>query len=137
VEEEALAVNGINLADCTMTQAEMVATLKNDLSLYVNKFDRQDKAVMLGYNVGFDERFLRAAFERQRDKYFGSWFFWPKVDVAGAVAREVLKRGLRLPNYKLETVCGHFGVKIDAHDALSDIKATVELWRRLEEVGAV
>jgi len=34
---------------------------------------------------------------------------------------------LSLPNYKLQTVCEHFGVQIDAHDALSDIKATREL----------
>ena len=33
-----------------------------------------------------------------------------------------------LPNMKLETVANHYGVEIDAHDALSDIYATESLY---------
>jgi len=34
---------------------------------------------------------------------------------------------LKLENYRLETSAKHYGIKINAHDALSDIEATREL----------
>lgn len=73
---------------------------------------------------------MRSSFEKSGDKYFGSWFFWPTIDVRHEVAKQILD-GCRLRNYKLETVCGHYDIKIDSHDALSDIKATRELYYKL------
>ena len=35
---------------------------------------------------------------------------------------------------KLETLCDHFNITINAHDALSDIQATRELVVKLEEI---
>jgi len=40
-------------------------------------------------------------------------------------------------DYKLETLCRHFGISIDgAHDALGDVRATVRLSRALHEAAA-
>jgi DNA polymerase III epsilon subunit-like protein len=36
-----------------------------------------------------------------------------------------------LPDYKLSTVCAHYGIDIKAHEALSDIQATRELTLKL------
>lgn len=111
---------------------KVLLKFKNELGKYVNQYSKPDKFVMAGYNVSFDMDMMRASFERSGDSYFGSWFFWPVIDVKNEVAKRVAK-GLRLPNYQLETLCAHFGVNIDAHDALSDIKATRTLYYKLEE----
>lgn len=101
------------------------------LSRYVDRFDKADKFVMAGYNVHFDYEFLRAFFMRLKDKFFGSWFFWPQLDVATYVAQATADGRLRLPNYKLETVCGALSIPIRPHDALSDVGATRHLYYAL------
>ena len=110
------------------------------LERYVNRYDKLDKFVLAGYNIcAFDEPFLREFFmdnaatrkDREANGWFGSWFFWPKRDAQTYLAEHISEHSLRLPNYRLETVCGHFGIPIDAHDALSDIKATRTLYQVL------
>ena len=101
--------------------------LKEEMSLFVDKFDKHDKFVMAGYYVKFDIDFLRAFFEKLNDNYFGSWFFSVSYDVQFLIAQQIIKKSLRTPNYKLSTMCEKFGVKIKAHDAMSDIMATREL----------
>jgi DNA polymerase-3 subunit epsilon len=115
--------------------AEAVKTyLDQVLSKYVEKYDRNDKFYLLGYNVRFDEDFLRQWFLKLGDKFFGSYFWTPAIDVMGLAADVVMKHGSRskMDNFKLATVCKIFGVKLDnADDALSDIRATNELYRKL------
>jgi len=106
-------------------------TLIDRLNLWVNKFNRSDKMVLAGYNVSFDDGFLRRLFTRCGDKYYGSYFMWPKIDVAHCVAEQCAK-GLILPNYKLSTICERYGVPINAHDAMGDILATRDLYYRLK-----
>lgn len=113
--------------------------LEKTLGKHVDMYDPTDKLVIAGYNVDFDINFLRKYFDYYHgDKtnmkfisYFGSWFFWPSIDVKNEVAKQVQAGYLRLKNYKLSTICGHYGVKLDAHDALNDIKATRELYHVL------
>jgi DNA polymerase-3 subunit epsilon len=121
-------------------QSEQFETFKALLERYVNRYEKLDKFVLAGYNISsFDEPFLRELFmdnaatrnERKYGGYFGSYFFWPKRDVQTYLAEHIAENGLRLPNYKLETVCAYFGIPIDAHDALSDIRATRTLYRVL------
>ena len=42
-----------------------------------------------------------------------------------------------LPNFKLETVASHFDIKPqgEAHDAMTDIRMTMEIYRRLVSSG--
>ncbi len=107
------------------------------LRKYIDKFDKLDKFILAGYNVNsFDEPFLRQFFvdnaktEKQREAqgYFGSYFAWPKRDIQTYVAEHFAEYALRLKNYQLATVCEHFGIEINAHDALSDITATRTLY---------
>jgi DNA polymerase III subunit epsilon len=104
---------------------------------FVDKFDKQDKFQMVGYNVtSFDAPFLRKFFEKSGDKYFGSWFWWPPIDVMSMAAFACLKCRCELPNFKLGTVCKHFGVDFDdkeAHDAVYDVVKTRELYKKVCE----
>lgn len=114
--------------------------LEKTLGKYVDMYDPNDKFVIAGYNVDFDINFLRRYFDyyygdkmsmNNFKSYFGSWFFWPSIDVKNEVAKQVQAGYLRLGKYKLSTICGHYGISLDAHDALNDIKATRELYKIL------
>jgi len=97
------------------------------LSKYIDKYDRTDKFQPAGYNLGFDCEFFKEFFAKNGDVYYGSWFNWKRIDPLGVLYFMDGMGKISLPNYKLETVCDHFGIKIDAHDAISDIRATKQL----------
>lgn len=95
------------------------------LSSYVNKYDKFDKFFFVGYNAQFDCQFLRRWFEDHGDMYFGSWFWYPFIDVVQLAGFALHKRRQQLANFKLATVADYFGVSLDqAHDAQNDIEAT-------------
>lgn len=109
----------------------VMATFKEILAKYVDRFDSDDKFVLAGFNIAtFDDPFLREAFRKDGDKFYGSWFFNAVLDVRAFVPF-LLLRGYRFPDLKLETICEGLGIEIQAHDALSDIRATRTLWQFL------
>lgn len=97
----------------------------------VSTFDREDKLFFLGYAANFDSQFIRAAFMRNNDHYFGSYFWTPVIDIMPLLG--LLLRDVRhtLPNFKLATVYEHVTGKplTDAHDGIADIRATRELFQ--------
>ncbi len=100
---------------------------------WIDKFNQQDKAYPAGYNVSFDLGFVDQWLRKSGEKYgFGSYQNWRPIDPRPIVAMLECKGFINgLVDHKLETVCKHFGVKIDnAHDALSDIMATRDLVNR-------
>jgi DNA polymerase-3 subunit epsilon len=112
---------------------EGLNTFRKMLGKYVDKYNKQDKFIVAGYFVRFDTDFLRASFNKVGDKYYGSWFYSLSLDVASFVAQGVCygKISSLLPNFKLSTVCQSFDIDITAHDALSDIEATMTLYSML------
>lgn len=132
VEEGALKLQdgAVSISD-GMPEKQAHEQLTRVLNYFVNKFDRDDKFVLAGYNISFDDPFLRALFVRTGDKYFGSYFAWPKLDVQTLVALYYSEMSFRPPNFKLETIAPLFGIALDAHDALSDIRATRSLYQIL------
>jgi DNA polymerase-3 subunit epsilon len=104
---------------------------KKMLNCYVSLFDKDDKFLIIGYNVQFDIQFLRQFWLSFGDKYFNSYFLVPAMDVMGLAGLYSVKYGIPFINFKLQTVCDFFGVSIDAHDAMSDIMATMKLYRIL------
>lgn len=94
---------------------------------YIDKYNRSDKFELAGYNVKFDDDFLRSWFFKLGDKYYGSYVNPYKVDLYSVLA---WLRGYGLvttENLKLETVAKYFSIEHDAHDAMGDVKATREI----------
>lgn len=133
VLDDALAVNSRTREEIAAFPHPKIAidSLKATLEKYVDKFDPKDKFVCAGKNVKFDTGFLRECFRKTNNKYFGSYFFSVSLELETFVAEMVLSKGLRLKNYSLKTLCDHFNVAIDAHEAMSDITATRSLYRHL------
>lgn len=88
-------------------------------------------ARLAGHNAAeFDARFLQALFKREGQ-------FLPAeyraLDTVQLAAWYYLHRPDAPENLKLETLVGHLGIQRDgdAHEALSDVRACVEVARRL------
>lgn len=136
VEPKALQVNGLKLEDI-MKYTEPLEALKsiaNFLNEHVDPFNKMDKFAPAGFNIQFDIDFLSSFFKKCGSNYYGSYFNYKSIDPLRILHIMDYEDRISLPNYKLLTVCNHFGIKIDAHEALSDIKATKMLYNRLREV---
>jgi len=105
------------------------------LTQHIDKFNREDKLHFIGYNSSFDYQFMRTSFfKHMKDKFFGSWFWNPPIDVMQMAAKHLMNKRHELADFKLMTVAEYMGVKVDeemAHDALYDIKITRELYYTL------
>jgi DNA polymerase-3 subunit epsilon len=102
----------------------------------VNKFSKQDKFHFIGYNShAFDMPFVRKFFEKNGDKFFGSWFFYPSIDVMILAAQALKDKRAVMPNFRLDTVAQALGISPDKtrlHEAMYDIELTREIYRRLK-----
>jgi len=80
-----------------------------------------------GYNSRFDMDFIVDLFKRNKIQYW-DYFNYYDVDVFALV--KILDLGVG--NKKLTTICETMNVKLDdAHDAMSDIKATRKLYKKI------
>ncbi len=136
IEDKALEVNGLTrkqLEDYPHPK-EVYNIMVKMFDRYIGKFDKTDKFAPAGFNVKFDMDFLSNFFKKNNDKYYGSYFNYRAIDPLYKLYELDYERKLNLPDYKLATACAHFGIDIQAHDALSDIKATRALRIALSEM---
>lgn len=131
VSQEALDIHGISIDTIKQFPAPDYLRIRliKILGKYIDKYNRNDKFYPAGQNVRFDIDFLEENFKKNHDIYFGSWFWRYKIDLYDLSAALHYKGILKIENLKLETLAKHFGVKLKAHDAMSDIRATREIIR--------
>lgn len=94
---------------------------------FVDKFDKKDKAFIIGYNIDFDINMLRNMFKRNKYNYFGSYFFTPGIDTMQFAIKHLMKDRVDMKDFKLGTVAKQLGIKVvddNLHDGLYDIKLT-------------
>ena len=105
------------------------------LDKYIDKYDKNDKFIVAGYNVKFDIDILKALFERNNNKFLFSYFNSSMLDPLYSV-RLLQVAGILpvLENNKLETWCKYFNIELKAHDSLQDITATKKLIEKLVEL---
>jgi DNA polymerase-3 subunit epsilon len=75
--------------------------------------------------------FMRRFWEKNGDRFFGSWFWYPCLDVMLVWAQILQPVRAELSNFKLATVARYCGIKVDdsrLHDSQYDIELTRELW---------
>jgi DNA polymerase-3 subunit epsilon len=135
IDPRALEITGTTMEDIKSYAPPEKAfkALLNLMDKYVDRYDKNDKFTIMGYNCTFDIKFLREFFINNGDKYYGSWFSsYDMIDVhklfTGLRGSGLFPELEALPNMKLETLAKHYGIEIQAHDALSDIYATEALY---------
>jgi DNA polymerase-3 subunit epsilon len=106
------------------------------LKAYVDPYNKRDKMTMYGYNVRFDSDFLRQFFYNNNNRYFGSWFFFPPIDIMNLAADKLKHERANLKNFKQGTVAKHLGLEVDEdrlHDALYDIQISRQIYEELSK----
>lgn len=138
IEQEALDVTQKTRAElATYPKSETVfATFQLFLERFVNKFNTQDKFFMVGYNTRFDADMIRQWFADHGEKYYGSYFWNPPIDIMQSAQIHCIEQRHLFKNFKLETVAKAFSVNPigELHDAFVDIATTFELARKVEPV---
>jgi DNA polymerase-3 subunit epsilon len=134
INPEALKAIGIDLntIEKYSSQEDGYIRFIKFLEKYVNPYDKTDKLFLVGYNIhGFDIPFLRAFFERNNNKYFGSYFYHPSIDVMLLASYFSMKQRDNLPNFKLPTIAKSLGITVDdarLHSALYDVTVTRDIF---------
>lgn len=135
IEDKALQVNGVTREQLATYPEphEVYGQFVQLVSKYCDKFNREDKMFFIGYNARFDYDFMRSWFEKCGDKYFGSFFFFPPIDVMNLAIVDLIKTRHLLPNFKLGTVADHYGITTEGalHDADVDIELTKRIFLKL------
>ena len=135
IEDGALSVNGIKREDLAgfSPPREVYREFCDLLGQHVDKFNKLDKSFFVGYNARFDADFIRAWFEKCGDVYFGSWFWFPPIDVMNLALVSLMDKRATMPNFKLATVAKDLGLEPEGalHDALTDIRLTQQLFNKL------
>ena len=134
VEEGALSITGVSIEDLKSYPDQSIAWTEfiTMLNKHCDKFNKQDKYHIVGYNCQkFDVEFLRAWFTRNGDRWYGSWF-WPNtIDLYSICSLYLEPVREQLPDFKLSTVSSSI-LGSDCpigqlHDAMYDIILTKAL----------
>lgn len=138
ITEEALKVTGLTKEEILKFESPDIVfkKFKKLLGQHVDKYDRSDKFFFIGYNATFDAQFLRMFFRKNNDKYYGSWFFNPIIDVMTLAGFVLMKERKHLPNFRLTTVANYLGIEVDeskAHGALYDTQLTRQVFYEVKK----
>jgi len=136
ISDEALRVTRVSRLDIAEhpPPEQVFLRFTNLLERYVDRYNRSDKFHVVAYNAAFDHSHLRSWFEKNGDRFFGSWFWHPPIDVMGLAAAALMKNRCTIGSFKLTSVAAAMGLPVDdaqAHDALYDIRLTRSLYHAL------
>jgi len=133
IDQKALDIHGMQVSDLMKFQSANAghAQIIQLLNKYINKSDKDDKFTPACYNAKFDMDFLQANFKKHGSTGFGSYFDYHAVDPMVVCNYLRYLGALKLPNVKLATVAGHFGIEFNAHDAMEDIRTTRLISKKL------
>jgi DNA polymerase-3 subunit epsilon len=138
VDEKALAVNKLHSADIALYPPwkQSFKELITWLNLHVNRFDKHDKATLIGFNNRrFDDEFLRMLWTLAEDKFYGAYFWSNTMDVSVLATEILMHRRYRLFNFKLPTVAIELGINVDSdmvHDPAYDVWLTKQCHLKLQ-----
>lgn len=129
IDQKAIDVHGISIE--RMKTFQHPSVLLDRFINYVKQFNV--KFVIAGYNSNFDKAFIGALFSKNARSIEYSKLFLSEVRDVHARAKAV-KDKLTSTKFKLVNLAEEFGISINAHDALSDIQATIEVDRHLSKI---
>lgn len=122
IDDKALEIN--NITRDQLYKAQPPSAMLQRFITYCKQYGV--KFTIAGYNAEFDRNFLSNLFKKcGLEKEFNEVF---TADLRDTFKRiKSIKAQLPTVNIKLSTLCAHFNIAIKAHDALSDISATMKL----------
>ncbi len=106
------------------------------ISKHCDRYRKEDKIHFTGWNADFDADFVREFFEKNGDPYFGSWFWYPILDVSKLAGLQLAPRRHQMVNFRLTQVARFLNLEVDeakAHDAMYDIELTMRIFLLLTQ----
>lgn len=134
IEQAALDIGRVTLEQIQAypTMQEIYRQLITLMNKYVDRYNKQDKFYLCGFNnASFDNPFMRAFFVQNGDQYFGSWFWSNPLDTFVLATPKLAHIRHTMADFKLKTVCQHMGIEVieeKLHDAEYDIHLTRQLY---------
>lgn len=130
ITPKALEVNGVTMDQLMMfpDPHEIQTALEDIFNTHVDRFNKGDKFYFGGYNASFDDGFVDQFWKKCGAKFYRSYFEYKLLDVLPLSIAYAQAFAPYLPNHRLETMANHLNIEINAHDALSDIQATREIY---------
>ena len=138
VDETALQVCGVTREQIFAypDMHEVYLDFVNMLSKYVDKYNKDDKFFLVGYNnASFDNSFLKAFFVQNGDSFFYSWFWVNSIDVMVLATQHLMMKRHLMKDFKQETVARTLGIELDSsrlHDAAYDIWLTRQIYEAVK-----
>ena len=137
LSDEALKITNTSIDELHSYPSQKKIFKKFQLFLgeYVDPYARGDNYTPIGYNSSrFDEQMLQMWFKDNKAVY-GGFIGYKGFDVYELVKLFLINKWdfHKLPNHQLSTIAKHLSINIDAHDALSDIEATWEIYKTLKK----
>ncbi len=138
IDSKALELSKVSIEDFNDygISRQQYQHFKLSLSKYIDIENKYDKFNLAGFNVKFDNDFIKEWFEDSGDydsEDFYSFFHYKVIDVFPLVITLKHLDFIDTKNDKLKTVCEYFNIPIDAHNALSDIEATKNLYELISD----
>lgn len=122
-EPEALRINGYNEADWLFA-----ASLEQAMKALMEK---AEGAIMISHNITFDWAFLQYAFAKTK---LQNKLSPVRLDLM-SMAFAKLYHEEKVQRFNLKALSDYFGVTNEkAHTALADIKASIEIYKKLLEI---
>lgn len=140
VDEKAYTFRGMSsrqMRERPMSSQEAFSDFTMMLDRYVNKFDKNDKFIPIGYNLGFDLDMLQRWFILHGDKYFGSYVYRPGIDVLSLALDRLFKHRHKMPDFKQGSVARALGIEVDndkLHDSAYDIEILWQIYLKVKGV---
>lgn len=118
--------------------ASKYADTQENLFAQVRKFlQGNTRLIAVGHNVNFDLNFLRALFQKYNAlDDFKRYVSYHSIDtLTVALMVDIAQRGLPQGSYSLSNLSDRFGISLGdkAHDVEEDVKATITLFKFLNE----
>ena len=138
VDETALQVCGVTREQIFAypDMHEVYLEFVNMLSKYVDKYNKDDKFFLVGYNnASFDNSFLKAFFVQNGDSFFYSWFWVNSIDVMVLATQHLMMKRHLMKDFKQETVARTLGIELDSsrlHDAAYDSWLTRQIYEAVK-----
>ena len=125
-KERAMEVNGISMDEIEKGESYCVVAEETAFSLI-----SLDVLHVIGHNIAFDIRFVNAML--RSEEYQISIAPICTLKIAKKWAKE---KDVEIESFSLTGLCKHFGiVNNNPHRAMGDVEATLELYKKLKELG--
>ncbi|WP_416768498.1 exonuclease domain-containing protein [Sulfurimonas sp. ST-25] len=131
IDQQALDISGKDREELKLypSSDEAMEAFRGFLSRHKPEDGRLQIA---GYNVGFDIGFLKEWF-KDCELNYDDFFNYKPLDIFALVGVLRYHGHINTKSDKLAVVCEAFSIPIDAHNALSDITATMQLHQLLAD----